>query len=97
MTPRNEVYAALDSERDYQESRWNPSTTTSEGKHSFEEWFTLEDYIAEAKHLLSRGAQQDTHAAAAATMRKVTAMGVAAMEQHGAPQRAGFEHEVYPR
>lgn len=33
---REQVYEAIDSERDYQESRWNGS------QHSFEEWITPE-------------------------------------------------------
>ena len=34
---RQEVYEAIDSERDYQNSRWNENTTTSKNKHSLEE------------------------------------------------------------
>lgn len=88
MPTRQQVYAALDSEREYQDRRWNPTTTTSRGQHSFEAWFTyITDYVAEAQHLLSRGAAQDTQLAAAHILRKVTVMGVAAMEQLGAPVR----------
>ena len=86
--PRSEVYAALDSERAYQDIRWNESTTTSEGKHTFEEWFTyMEDYIREAQHILSRESTQTAYVKVAHIMRKVTAMGVACMEQQGAPRR----------
>lgn len=88
---REEVYAALDSERAYQENRWNASTTTSEGKHSFSEWIAyMEDYLAEAKHILARTAKQKAYPDVAHIIRKVTAMGVAAMEEHGAPRREGF-------
>ena len=91
MTPRNEVYAALDGERAYQQSLWNAETTISEGKHTFEEWFSyMRDYIAEAEHILAREAKQTAQPKAAHIMRKVTAMGVAAMEQLGAPRREGF-------
>ena len=91
MAIREDVYAAIDSERAYQETRWNSSTTTSHGQHSYEEWFTyIEDYIAEAKHILSRGSAQDVDLPVAHILRKVTAMGVAAMEQRGAPRREGF-------
>lgn len=90
-TPRRDVYAALDSERDYQDSRWNASTTTSEGRHSFSEWIAyMEDYLDEAKHILARFARQVGEPQVAQIIRKVTAMGVAAMEEHGAPQRDGF-------
>lgn len=85
---RQEVYAALDSERAYQESRWNASTTTSEGKHSFSEWVAYMDhYLGLAKKELATRARQDAYPDVAHIMRKVTAMGVAAMEEHGAPLR----------
>jgi len=88
MPSRAEVYAAIDSERDYQDRRWNKDTTTSEGLHSWSEWIAyMEDYLAEAKHLLARNAQQTTERPVAEIMRKVTAMGVKAMEQRGAPHR----------
>lgn len=94
---RAEVYAALDSERAYQESRWNATTTTSEGKHSLSEWIAyMEDYLAEAKHLLARVAKQTAYPDAVHIIRKVTTMGVAAMEEHGAPQRVGFERQAAP-
>ncbi len=88
MATRAEVYAAIDGEREYQDRRWNADTTTSEGKHSLEEWIVyMEDYLAEAKHILSRTAWQDGQSKALDAIRKVTALGVACMEQHGAPQR----------
>lgn len=90
--PTTEVFKAIESERDYQESRWNPNTTTSSGVHSIEEYIMyMEDYLAEAKHLLSRNARQDSDGPCLDIMRKVTAMGVVCMEQNGAPQRKGFE------
>jgi len=88
MATRQEVYDAIDSERAYQESRWNKNTTVSENIHSFEDWIMyMEDYLAEAKHLLSRSPRQDADPQACHIMRKVLAMGVNALEQHGAPQR----------
>ena len=88
MSTRQEVYEAIDSEREYQNSRWNEDTTTSKNKHSFEDWFTyIEDYVNEAKHTLSRIARQDSDPIANAIMRKVAAMAVCAMEEHGAPKR----------
>lgn len=86
---RQTVYELIDGERDYQDQRWNPETTTSQGQHSWEEWFMyIEDYLQEAKHALARNAKQDAHKTAANIMRKVAAMAVAAMEQLGAPPRA---------
>ena len=91
MATRQEVYTALDSERAYQQHRWNKSTTTSGGQHSFSEWFAYMDYyIGLAKKELATRARQEAYPDVAHIMRKVTAMGVAAMEQHGAPVREGF-------
>lgn len=85
---RRFVYAAIDTERDYQSKKWTPETTTSNGQHSFEEWFMyIEDYVNEAKHILSREKKKDADEKAAHIMRKVAALAVAAMEQLGVPLR----------
>ena len=85
MATRQEVYGAIDGERIYQNSRWNPETTTSDGRHSLEEWYMyIEDYVNEAKHILSRLPRQEADPKALHIMRKVAAMAVCAMEQHGA-------------
>lgn len=86
MPTRQEVYEALDSEREYQKM-WE-TKSTSKGQHSFSEWFAyMTDYIQEAQHILARTARQDAYPQVTHIMRKVTAMGVAAMEQLGAPKR----------
>ena len=88
MATREEVYKAIDSERAYQESRWNATTTVSENIHSFEDWIMyMEDYLAEAKHLLARNPRQVADPECCHIMRKVLAMGVNSLEQHGAPHR----------
>jgi hypothetical protein len=86
---REEVYKLIDGERTYQENRWNPGTTKSEGHHHTpEEWITyMEDYLAEAKHILSRETHVDAYGKAMACIRKVTALGVAAMEHIDTPPR----------
>jgi len=87
-----EAFTAILSERDYQDSRWNPETTQSEGLHTPEEWFMyIEDYVNEAKHILSRESCQSANPKAQEIMRKVAGMAVCAMEQNGCPQRKGFE------
>ena len=80
---REDVYKLIDGERDYQDSKWNPETTLSGGKHqSPEEWITyMEDYLAEAKHFLARESHTVSYSKAMDNIRKVTALGVAAMEQ----------------
>jgi hypothetical protein len=88
MTNRPEVYAALDGERDYQETRWNANTTASKGLHSVTEFLVfMRDYTEEALHVVSRNPEPEASVAALHIIRKVAAMGVACMEQHGAPRR----------
>ena len=85
---REDVYLLIDGEREYQDLRWNAETTLSEGKHTPEEWFFyIEDYIREAKHILSRNPIPACYPLAMGIMRKVAAMAVCAMEQNGAPRR----------
>lgn len=78
----------IDGERRYQDSRWNPSTTTSNGDHSWEEWIMyIESYVNEVKHILSRESRQVADPKAAAIMRKIGALATSAMENLGAPPR----------
>ncbi len=85
---REEVYEAIDSEREYQQQRWNVDTTTSRGEHEIEAWVLfMEDYLLEARKQLSRNGRPLAHCLALESIRKVTAMGVACMEQNGAPKR----------
>lgn len=91
MTDRSTVYSVIDGERAYQETRWNPNTTTSGGKHSVGEWLVyMHDYLNEAMHHCSRYPDPAGSNQALVDIRKITAMGVAAMEQLGAPRREGF-------
>jgi hypothetical protein len=79
MTSRREVYKAIDTERDYQEVRWDGHT------HTVTEWMVyMRDYIEEGLHHVSRSANE---LQALEEVRKVTALGVACMEQLGAPKR----------
>ena len=85
---RRDVYEAVDTERDYQDSRWNASTTTSRGIHSQTEWLAyIEDYLREAQHILARTARQEARERVNHIMRKIAAMAVSAMEEHGAIKR----------
>ncbi len=79
---REDVYKLIDGERNYQNSRWNEQTTISKNIHSPEEWFMyIEDYVNEAKHILSREVRQEADPKSMAIMRKVAAMAVCAMEE----------------
>lgn len=91
MLPRQDVYQAIDGERAYQDYRWNESTTSTAGKHSVTEFLAfMRDYLDEALHLVTRTAEPEASDRALHIVRKVATLGVACMEQHGAPRREGF-------
>lgn len=93
MVSRADVYVALDGERAYQRSRALDIGDTEEHAHSLEEWtIYIQDYLDELTHSLSRVWRTDGLPIKAELdiLRKITAMGVAAMEQLGAPRREGF-------
>jgi len=85
---RNKVYEAIDTEREYQDALWLPMEGSNHDHHSPEEWFMyIEDYINEAKHILSREAYVVCKPKAMEIMRKLAAMAVCAMEQNGTTNR----------
>ncbi len=89
---REEVYKAIDSERDYQERLWSEKNAPGhKHSHSIEEWLVyMKDYLDEAFHQVSRvGAGTPEYLKSLDTIRKVTALGVVAMEDNGAPIRSG--------
>lgn len=89
MARRSEVYAALDSERAYQDMR--QKRDQGQPFHSLEEFILYMDvYLADAKKIAATTWGPDALPKTLDFVRKVTALGVAAMEQHGAPQREGF-------
>ena len=47
----------------------------------------IEDYLNEAKHILSRKPKKVADCESLNILRKVAGMSVCAMEQHGAPRR----------
>jgi hypothetical protein len=83
ITPRrNVVYLAIEGERAYQDRKW------PDNLHSTLEYLVyMEDYIAEAKRVLSRRPDPEAKEFALHTVRKVAAMAVAAMEQNGVKTR----------
>lgn len=85
---RNAVYAAINGERDYQDSKWNENTTTTKGIHSVSEWILyMESYLEEARTQVSRNPDPEASELALNTIRKIAGMAVCCMEQHGAPLR----------
>jgi hypothetical protein len=85
---RENVYDVLDAERVYQDSRWNPGTTSSGGQHSVAEFVLfMEDCMLEVRRDLARNASPQAENLALDKLRKVVTMGVACFEQHGVPAR----------
>lgn len=81
--PRLEVYDAINSERTHQDNKWGGHK--HDAAHSLGDWLVYIDYhLTQAKAALST----DTNGQRAlASIRKISALGVACMEQHGAPKR----------
>lgn len=83
---RSAVYRVIDGERKYQDQKWGGPT--HDQQHSIPEWLIyMRDYIEEAMHACSRLPDEEAMPLALDNIRKVTAMGVACMEIHGAPER----------
>lgn len=88
---RAEVYAVLDGERDYQEARKVAEGSTSyNGTHTPEEFLIyMNDYLREANQVAARVWGEDCKPRILDVLRKVTALGVACMEENGAiPRKA---------
>lgn len=90
--PRGEVFNLINGERMYQDMRWPviPGATAQGGGryHSLTEWLVyIEDYVNEAKHIVSREDDASANLKAAEIMRKIAGMAVAALEQHPCPPR----------
>lgn len=84
---RRAVYAAIDSERAYQNEKWG------DGDHTVTEYILyMEHYLSEARR--SASTQDLTvairHNLVMDFIRKVTALGVVCMEENGAPHREGY-------
>lgn len=85
---RQDIYKIIDGERDYQNSRWNANTTTTEGKHSVLEFLVyMRDYIEEAMHFSTRNSDPSAQEFTLNSVRKVAALAVSCMEQHGVTPR----------
>lgn len=91
MATREEVYEAVDGERAYQ-TKWD--TAESQGLHETGAFILfMEEYLSEARRLEStresgNNKPGDEGEGSLDFVRKVTALGVACMEQNGAPKRA---------
>jgi hypothetical protein len=89
MPERSEVYAAIDSERAYQDAQQGNAK-----RHEGQPPMTPGEYILCMEKCLHDAREAwykpDGGTACLPFIRKVTALGVGAMELHGAPRREGF-------
>jgi len=88
MTTRKQIFEAIEGERKYQDDRWNCSTTDSCGKHEIETFlFYLDFYRRQLDAPLSTKSQREGYSEALPILRKMAALLVACMEQHGVAPR----------
>jgi len=89
MNKRDEVFEAINEERSYQQSKWNENVTDSGGLHTLPEWLLyVESYVNEAKHVYSRFPNPQGRVFCQHALRKIAALAVAALEDHGVVTRA---------
>ncbi|MEE8372504.1 MAG: hypothetical protein V3R87_02045 [Dehalococcoidia bacterium] len=90
-TDRHLVYKAIDSERDYQDSLWrDQSHPEHRNPLTIGEFILLvEQYTSEARAEWT--VEPKLEIEALNVMRKIAGIATNCMEQHGAPQREGFE------
>jgi hypothetical protein len=86
-TDRREVYAAIDTERDYQDRRWpSPFILGVPNPMSIGEFILLiEEYTEKAR--VEWATEKKPEDRALHFIRKVAGIAVNCMEQHGAPKR----------
>jgi hypothetical protein len=85
---RHEVYAAIDSERDFQNKTWNKFTTKSAGAHTPAEFaLIMKHYIDQCVMIYAQTSEPLANNLLLENIRKITALGVNCMEQNGAPVR----------
>lgn len=79
LKKRCRVYDAIDSERDYQNAKWPAELTVGEYL------LAAEEYLAHARHLWSTEPKPES--STLEDVRKIAAILVRCMEEHGAPLR----------
>lgn len=85
-TPRSEVYAAIDGERDYQDKVWAESSYVDPRPLSIgEDLLLMEEYLAKAR--LAWTIERRPEIDALNNIRKIAGIATRSMENHGAPKR----------
>jgi len=91
---RQQVYEAIDTERAYQDYRWGSDAGHRKGRTIDEFALYLDVYVGKLKVLAATTGDKEQVTEKCDLLRKIAALGVSAMEHHGAPQRAGFENHA---
>lgn len=85
---REEVYRLIDGERDYQDNLWGKTLSSNKpgnGERTVDEFaLYIAGYAQELTTIASHSADPNSKLA---HVRKIAALAVACMEQHGAPAR----------
>ena len=85
---RQEVYAVIDGERNYQDGWKDPTLTDSQGIHTVQEFLTyIQSYTNEAIEVGCRRPDRVSVEFGLHALRKIAALAVSAMEQHGVRER----------
>ncbi len=93
MTTRQEVYSAIDSEREYQDGIWGKTLSGDRAATELQPGGTrtVDEFslyiIGYANDLMINGSHFANEKDKLDIVRKIAGLGVACMEQHGAPHR----------
>ena len=93
MSKRNEVYAAIDSERDYQDAKWGNTLSNNrpgKGGRSIDEFAAY--IVGYTNKMIDVVSTFGDPIKKLSTIRKIAGLCVACMEQHGAPFRSQNTH-----
>lgn len=82
---RNQVFCAIDGERDYQLAKWGPEKPEHRGVHAYLNFMQV--HLDRAREAITIHADPVGTEMALHQVRKVTALGVACMEMNGALTR----------
>jgi hypothetical protein len=86
MFNRNTVYAAIDSEREYQDRVWSENAPTDPRPLSIgKDILLIEEYVTKARLAWSKEMRPEL--GALEQIRKIAGIAVRCMENHGAPKR----------
>jgi hypothetical protein len=88
MANRQEVYSAIDSERDYQNLMWGQSSEGGKPGNGFRSVDAYAAYLQRYMNVLIEiVGTSDNDPSKLAVIRKIAGLCVVCMEQHGAPSR----------